>query len=83
MAKVTPAEANEYLLSVGQWHVPVMDDDEWVKTIGFLIASGFIKDADYSSPTGQIMLTIIGTVWDQYQEWNDSLAEDALPDIEA
>jgi hypothetical protein len=69
MAKVTPAEAEEYLREVGQWHVPVMNDDEWVKVLGFLYAGGFIADADYSTGIGQTILTIVADVNAEYEQW--------------
>jgi hypothetical protein len=69
MAKVTPAEADEYLRDVGTVYVPQMDDAEWVKVIGFLLASGFIADADYSTDVGQTMLQIVGDVNADYQAW--------------
>lgn len=71
MAKVTPAEAKEYLTDVGTYKVPVMPDKEWIEVIGFLMACGFIADADFSTDVGQTMLEVCGDVREDYLAWKD------------
>jgi hypothetical protein len=82
MEKATPAQAEQYLREVGQWYVPEMSDDNWVKVVGFLLSSGFIADADYSTDVGQILLTIVGDVFDEYQAWKDNFDAEILDDVE-
>jgi hypothetical protein len=74
---VTPEQANDYLTDVGfSLPAPQYSDKEWVEILGFLTAYGFVKEADYSTEIGGVMLKVIGDVFDKYAEWQASETED-------
>jgi hypothetical protein len=69
MIEITQAE--EYLSVAGATMPPEVSDKDWVLVLASLYRGGFVVGLDWDSPSGQIMLDLIGGVWPGYVEWRD------------
>jgi hypothetical protein len=66
---VTTEQAREYLRVVGTLVPPDVDDRDWLLVAAGLYAGGFIKEIDWDTRQGGVLIDLIGRVYPDFQKW--------------